>query len=236
MLELARVRYRKPLTERHRARARNQAREAGKENGSVLRTGAGYTHDQTEVRNEPIAGPEHGGAQVIARSRGVPRFPVCDISTSNDPATSGCPRDQLHDRRVPTLFGGKRLRVRLTRVFVAIGKLGRGDRRHHKAGTKAPGQLREQTCAKARHISSLFDTRGLELTAPDSCMRRLRVRQLQKKVLAVGVAFRGAECCVKSCAIQLVTKVVPISPGVIGGHAYSLSSCRQSRARSTRSG
>jgi hypothetical protein len=34
-------------------------------------------------------------------------------------------------RRVPTPFGGKRLRVGLTHVFVAIGKLDRGDRRHY---------------------------------------------------------------------------------------------------------
>ena len=179
--KLARIGDRQPLAERHRARARDQAREPGEQDGVVRRTCTGDTHQQAEIGHEAVVRAEHGRTQVVARSAAMPRLGARDVGTGRDARRArGAPGDCLHDRRVPALLGGDRVRIGLTGVLVAVGELGGRDRRQHERHAEALRDPAEQARAKVGRERGRIDARGDELVAPQIGMFRFRLGQLEE--------------------------------------------------------
>src|ERR1700716_292731 len=96
------------------------------------------------------------------------------------------------------LFGGDSLRVPLTRILVAVGDFRRRDAGKDEARTEAPGELRQQPGAQARHEMLILEAGFRQLVAPQLRVVALRLRQLQEEVLAQRISLRRGKSGVKS--------------------------------------
>src|SRR5262245_12061812 len=117
------------------------------------------------------------------------------------------------------------MRIRLARVFVAIGGFSGGNCRHHEGGTEAVGKFREESRSKARDVALLLlDARGSKLPAPELSVPRLSLCKLKEQVLAERVRFSRRDRRVKRRSVELIAQIVAIALDVFGRHSGSFRS------------
>jgi hypothetical protein len=105
---------------------------------------------------------------------------------------AGASRHGLNDSRVAALLGRNPVRISLTRVFVPIREFRRRDGWQHKPGSEALRQFRQQPSTKFRHEAFTVNAGRREFIAPQLCVARLRLRQLQVQVLRIGSTSAAA--------------------------------------------
>lgn len=139
----------------------------------------------------------------------MPVFGTGDIAAIHRPAVPGGGADH---RRVAVFLRRQRRGIGLSRVLVAVGELvGRNDRKD-EFRPEVLGQADEQPGFQRRPQRQITESRRHQFVAPEVRVLILRLRQLEKQILARRILLVAGQRRIERRAVDLVLQVIAVAP------------------------